>query len=91
MNTAHRQPTVAVPAQHQHRAKCGRRRIFLSASDARQYEAGYSLWPAAMPPNVALSAPFSAGWFDSEHEAESATDARHDAYLRAHGLTGGDE
>ena len=80
------------PAQQQHRATCGWRRIFLSANDARQYEIGYTTWPKPMPAGVALSSPFTCGWFDRDHDAQERDDQRADAARRERGLDdGGDE
>lgn len=56
----------AAIAPKQHAAATGWRRMFLSAIDARQYEAGYGQWPEPMPTTAALSTPYSAGWFDAE-------------------------
>jgi hypothetical protein len=62
-----------------HQAQCGRRRVFLSRRDMVAYEDGYDLWPQAMPPEVAVSGPFSSGWHDRDHQQEQHNDARADA------------
>jgi hypothetical protein len=64
------------PIQQQHKATIGWRRTFLAANDARQYEAGYAHWPEPMPDAVALSAPYSTGWFDREADEQFRNDAR---------------
>lgn len=75
-----------------HRATCGRRRIFLSDADARQYERGFGYWPDPMPAGVELSTPFSAGWFDHSQDAQARDDDRLDTARRAFDLDAwGDE
>ena len=67
-----------LPTQHQ--ARCGRRRVFLSDNDARQYEAGWNQWPNPMPADVALSTPYSRGYFDREHEEEQREETAREAH-----------
>lgn len=57
-------------------ARTGWKRGFLSAKDADQYDAGYAQWPAPMPHVIALSTPYSTGWFDHEHDQQARDDAR---------------
>jgi hypothetical protein len=56
----------------QHRASCGRRRVFLSAADVYAYERGYAHWPEPLPPECLISTPMSQGWFDADHDAKRA-------------------
>lgn len=56
----------AAIAPKQFNAACGWRRVYLSANDARQYEAGYGQWPEPMPAATALSTPYSCGWHDAD-------------------------
>ena len=54
----------------QHQARVGQRRVFLSATDAAQYEAGFSRYPQPMPEKVRMSTPYSTGWHDAAHAAK---------------------
>lgn len=65
-------------APQQYRASLGWHRVFLSANDARQYDAGYSQWPDPMPDDAALSTPYSCGWMDHESDALRRLDARYE-------------
>ncbi len=67
-----------IASQVQHRAGCGRRRVFLSANDARRYEAGWLQWPDAMPPELSMSTPYSNGWWDAEDDADARQEERMD-------------
>ena len=65
----------AAIAPQQHSAACGWRRVYLSASDARQYERGYGHWPAPMPAEVALSTPYSESVSGVSREISTASGA----------------
>lgn len=54
-----------------HQATVGRRRSFLSAGDARAYEAGYRDHPRD-DFNFPVGTPYAAGWFDAEKRATVA-------------------
>lgn len=71
-----------------HRAQCGWGRLFSCATDARQYEAGYSQFPEPMPVELAFSAPYAAGWFDAEHDAQQRDEDRLEQRLGELGLLG---
>jgi hypothetical protein len=57
---------IVKPAQW-HKATVGRRRSYLSAGDARAYEAGWRAWPNG--DDVRIRTPFADGFFDAEKHA----------------------
>jgi hypothetical protein len=68
-----------LPAPPQtYQALAGWRRVFLSPRDAQAYSDGYARWPEPMPAEVALSSPYSTGWFDAEADDIERTEARGD-------------
>lgn len=49
------------------RGQCGRRRAFLSASDASAYDRGYAAYPCGPIPDV-MGTPEWMGYFDAEDQ-----------------------
>lgn len=56
-----------LPAPQQFRTRHGRRRVYLSRSDALAYDAGYELYPAVLTDSNHI--PFRDGWLDAQEEA----------------------
>lgn len=54
-------------APQQFRARHGRRRTYMSRSDALAYDAGYELYPAVLADSD--HTPYRDGWLDAQDEA----------------------
>jgi len=65
------QATVTV-----HRARCGRRRAYLSEAACDLYDRGFSNWPTVP---ALLKGPEADGYFDREQQASDIDEARREA------------
>lgn len=60
-------PGMPMAPPQQFRARLGRRRTYLSRSDALAYDAGYELYPAVLADSS--HTPFRDGWLDAQDAA----------------------
>ena len=65
-----------------YRAQCGRRREFLSQSDADAYDDGYSAKYGFDMERINQGGPYVMGWYDWEQEQQDKADAQVERYLR---------